>query len=112
MLGHPTGAKTAAITTMTANQNLTNHGMLAGKHPGAPCGSDTIVGRGEFLQIPTSFVDSLPTCSYIGVVQKFHCFCDFCGWQHETVNGKVLFIDVVTQQSNIYFLERNQIFVF
>ena len=54
MLGHPTGAKTAAIMKMTVRKILTNHGMLAGEHPGpgAPRGPDTIVGRGG---VPANF---------------------------------------------------------
>jgi hypothetical protein len=53
MLGHPTSAKAVVIVTMTA-EKLMNHGLLAGKHPGASCGTYTIVGRGECLKIPAS----------------------------------------------------------
>ena len=52
MLGHPMGAKVVAIATMTAKKNLTNHGVLAGKHPGAPRGPYTIVERGG---VPANF---------------------------------------------------------
>jgi hypothetical protein len=44
--------KTVAVVTMTANKILTNQGMLAGKHPGASGGLDTIVGRGR---VPANF---------------------------------------------------------
>ena len=46
MLGHPMGDKVVVIATMTANKNLVNHGVLAGKHPGVPHGPYTIVERG------------------------------------------------------------------
>ncbi len=52
MLGYPTGAKMVAITAMRVKIILTNHGMLAGKHPGAPHSLDTIVGRGG---VPANF---------------------------------------------------------
>jgi hypothetical protein len=72
MLGHLTGAKMAAIATMTVRNILTNHGMLAGKHPGVPHGPDTNVGRGGGCpQISASLycLFSLPTFSYVDVVQ-------------------------------------------
>jgi hypothetical protein len=54
MLGHLTGAKMAAIATIMKKN--TNHGMLTGEHSGASRGLDTIVEKGECLQISTSFV--------------------------------------------------------
>jgi hypothetical protein len=82
MLGHPTGAKMVAIAAMRVKIILTNHGMLAGKHPGAPRSPDTIVGRGGgACKFPLALLHllSLPTCSYVDVVQRFDCSCDFCG---------------------------------
>ena len=52
MLGHPMGAKMVVIATMMAKNNLVNHGVLAGKHPGVPCGLYTIVERGG---VPANF---------------------------------------------------------
>jgi hypothetical protein len=52
MLGHPTGAEVAAIAMMTAKKKLTNHGVLAGKKPGAPRVPYTIVERGG---VPANF---------------------------------------------------------
>jgi len=46
------GAKVVVITTMTVKTNLTNHGVLAGKHPGVPHGPYTIVERGG---VPANF---------------------------------------------------------
>jgi len=46
MLVHLAGAKTEAIAMMTERNKFPNRGMLAGEHPGVPCGPDTIVERG------------------------------------------------------------------
>ncbi len=51
MLGHLMGAKTVAIATMMAIF-LTNHGMLAGDHPGTSRGLDIIVEKGG---VPANF---------------------------------------------------------
>jgi hypothetical protein len=51
MLGHLTGAKMAAIATLMAKK-LMSHGMLAGKHPDASHGLDTIVENGR---VPVNF---------------------------------------------------------
>ena len=82
MLGHPTGAKVAAIVTMMAKKywrtmecwqaSVNEH--LAVRIP--------LWRVGECLQISANFKAfcySPPTCSYVDMVQKFHCFCDF--WQ-------------------------------
>jgi hypothetical protein len=57
-------------------KKLTNHGMLASKHPGVPRGSDTIVGKGGCLQISASFVafTQFPYLFLCGCGTKFQLF--------------------------------------
>ena len=45
------------------------------------------------------YLFSFPICSYVDVVQKNHCFCDFCGVD-KSISGKVNRWARITQQKN------------
>ena len=71
-------------------EKMMNHGMLADKHPGVPHGPDTIMGKGECLQISASFVAFIQS-PYLFLRRhgtKFHCFGGFVVFD-KTISGKV-----------------------
>jgi hypothetical protein len=42
----PNGCQTGSECNNDNEKKMTNHGILMSKHPGMPCGPDTIVGKG------------------------------------------------------------------